>query len=82
MDRSARQPGMHAEITRRDFLNGVGVAIGAAMAPCRASGAPAGRRDLDGYYPPELSGMRGSHPGSFSTIADAHGAVTELEGGS
>jgi len=65
MDASDRKLGMHADITRRDFLNGVGVAIGAALAPGRAAGAPAGRQDLAGYYPPRLAGMRGSHPGSF-----------------
>lgn len=50
-------------ITRRDFLNGVALSLasGASLAPLDilASG-----RDGD-YYPPRLTGMRGSHVGSF-----------------
>ncbi len=62
---------MNAAITRRDFLNGTALAIGAAagavsdgsIAPAiAASAAP---QDLPGYYPPALTGLRGSHPGSF-----------------
>ncbi len=58
-------------IPRRDFLQGV--LVGAASALCgpllRAhaagiTGAP-GSQDQPGYYPPLLTGMRGSHPGSF-----------------
>jgi spermidine dehydrogenase len=57
--------GMDRDISRRDFLNGVGVAVGASLLPNAASGAGPGRQDMPGYYPPELTGMRGSHPGSF-----------------
>ncbi len=51
--------------TRRDFLNGVALTVGAALLPpCgafalgldEAPGAP---------YPPALAGLRGSHEGSF-----------------
>lgn len=57
-------------ITRRDFLNGIPVAIGGALsaeAIARAGAAkPASApQDAAGYYPPALTGMRGSHPGSF-----------------
>jgi spermidine dehydrogenase len=74
--------GMDQPITRRDFLNGI--AIGAAAAasgpifaapPSNTAAAsvalqlhPAAQ-DALGYYPPLLTGMRGSHPGSFE---DAH----------
>jgi spermidine dehydrogenase len=57
-----RELGMNADITRRDFLNGVGIAIGSSWLPTVAE---ASAQDLPGYYPPALPGMRGSHPGSF-----------------
>jgi spermidine dehydrogenase len=49
-----------SKITRRDFLNGMalGVAAGSALSPLELLAA-------DGRYPPALTGMRGSHPGSF-----------------
>jgi spermidine dehydrogenase len=56
---------MDRPIVRRDFLNGVLVAGAAAATvgwPAVASAAP---QDEAGYYPPLLTGMRGSHPGSF-----------------
>ena len=63
-----RDLGMHRKITRRDFVNGVGVAVGGALiAPGWLSareGAPAASQAQE-YYPPALTGMRGSHPGSF-----------------
>jgi len=60
-----RRLGMHADISRRDFLNGVGVAVGAALLPDGAQADVPGRQDQPGYYPPKLTGLRGSHPGSF-----------------
>ncbi|NWA70113.1 NAD(P)-binding protein [Pseudomonas reactans] len=49
------------DITRRDFLNGVAVTIAAGMTPLQLlQAAPDGR-----YYPPALTGLRGSHAGSF-----------------
>ena len=60
-----RSLGMDADITRRDFLNGVGVAVGASLAPSIGTTAHPGAQDMPGYYPPALQGMRGSHPGSF-----------------
>jgi spermidine dehydrogenase len=53
--------GMGAAITRRDFLNGAALTIGAAMVPGNLQ-AMAGGKD---YYPPALTGLRGSHVGSF-----------------
>ncbi|HEV2362755.1 MAG TPA: NAD(P)-binding protein [Caulobacteraceae bacterium] len=57
---------MDREIDRRDFLNGVAIAAGAALVPgaALAQAAP-GTQDSPGYDPPILTGMRGSHPGSF-----------------
>jgi len=75
-----RQLGMHCPITRRDFVNGVGVALTGAMflrqsaeagtlfaeqsAEAQARGTPPSSPSLE-RYPPRRTGMRGSHPGSF-----------------
>jgi spermidine dehydrogenase len=66
-DSQDRQLGMHRRITRRDFLNGVAVAAGAAIMPWDpfATDDPATPEKSPSYYPPALTGMRGSHPGSF-----------------
>ena len=63
-----RELGMGRGITRRDFLNGVALAAGAAMLPSEllaAADMQAGREQASDYYPPALTGLRGSHPGSF-----------------
>jgi spermidine dehydrogenase len=65
---------MAHEITRRDFLNGAQIAIGASLL-----GACTGRGDAShfalgtDYYPPALTGLRGSHDGSWETM---HARVT------
>jgi len=65
-DKRDRELGMYRKITRRDFINGVAVTAGAAMMPWQLLGADnADRTKSPGYYPPALTGMRGSHPGSF-----------------
>ena len=46
------------EISRRDFLNGVALGVAAGLAPVELLAR-------DGRYPPALTGLRGSHPGSF-----------------
>jgi spermidine dehydrogenase len=68
--RDDRQLGMHRQITRRDFLNGVAVGAGGLMASTWLAGCNwdvpnADAQDVPGYYPPALTGMRGSHPGSY-----------------
>ncbi len=71
-----RELGMGREITRRDFLDGVAVGVGvmaggglgaaaigenaAAHAPVADAGGTRAR-----IYPPALTGMRGSAPGSY-----------------
>jgi spermidine dehydrogenase len=75
MNRRDRKLGMKSDISRRDFLNGASVVIGASLLPLDSIAADVGDQGLAGYYPPSLSGMRGSHPGSFEV---AHG----LRGGS
>jgi spermidine dehydrogenase len=63
---------MDPKISRRDFLNGVSVAIGASLLPgCGKSGEPVANVPF-AYYPPAETGMRGSHPGSFEV---AHATV-------
>ena len=60
-----RDLGMHRHITRRDYLNGVAVTAGAAMLPWHLLAAEPKSQNEPGYYPPALTGLRGSHPGSF-----------------
>src|SRR6516225_414752 len=76
---------MNKKITRKDFLNGVAWAVGGTLLPPRGLfAAPMGPDPTDReyflergitqsdprYYPPGLTGMRGSHPGAFEV---AHG---------
>jgi spermidine dehydrogenase len=69
---------MHRRITRRDFLNGVALTIGGALILPNWGGALLGA-DAGGplaavqttgrsVYPPALTGLRGSHTGSFETF--------------
>ncbi|MEO8140326.1 MAG: FAD/NAD(P)-binding protein, partial [Gemmatimonadota bacterium] len=55
-------------ITRRDFLDGVALAIGASIIGTGCKGdtpeAP-GAQQGPAYYPPSLTGLRGDHPGSL-----------------
>ena len=62
-----RDLGMGRGITRRDFLNGVALTAGAAVLSdfLAAADMQAGREQSSDYYPPALTGLRGSHPGSF-----------------
>jgi spermidine dehydrogenase len=70
-----RDLGLHRGITRRDFLNGFGLTVGASLAVPQttwsaAFGVPemvAGQGGTDNgtYYPPAKTGMRGSHDGSW-----------------
>ena len=68
-----RELGMGKSITRRDFLNGVGIALGGSVLPASKSwleafGIPepvfAPEKDPN-YYPPAKTGLRGSHDGSW-----------------
>jgi spermidine dehydrogenase len=78
-DRRDRELGMDRRISRRDFLNGVALTVGASILPGGVNAQDAGP-DLStqdpllargitpqdpGYYPPSLTAMRGNHPGSF-----------------
>lgn len=76
-----RDLGMHRDIPRRDFINGVGVAVtGSLLAPGWLSaldGRPSGGPQE--YYPPALTGMRGSHPGSFEVAHQLRDGITFTE---
>jgi len=75
MDSRDRRLGMDRAISRRDFLNGVSVAIGAALLPaCTRNGDPIPDASA-AYYPPAVTGMRGSHAGSFEV---AHATLRGL----
>ena len=62
---------MRDKVTRRDFLNGTRVAVGASLlspwAEVFGTNAPDFTLGAD-YYPPTKTGMRGSHDGSWETM--------------
>ena len=67
-----RRLGVGRPITRRDFIDGMAVsaaavASGRVLAGVDPEDAAAAPQDRPDYYPPILTGMRGSHPGSFET---------------
>ncbi len=63
--------GLGRPIARRDFLNGVAIAIGAiggsglGIREAAAQARLAWPQDRAGYNPSIMTGLRGSHPGSF-----------------
>jgi spermidine dehydrogenase len=65
-----RELGMGRRINRRDFLNGVAVGIG-VLGSAGLIGSASGMEGVGGsghppgFYPPALTGMRGSQPGAF-----------------
>ena len=62
MSSNDRALGMNRPITRRDFLDGVAVGVGGALVlPRLGPWQPAD-------YPPALTGLRGSHQGSFEAL--------------
>src|SRR5436190_15360492 len=81
-----RDLGMNRNISRRDFLNGVGVVLTSSIvAPpwieawgLAGQGAAQPEAAPD-YYPPALTGMRGSHPGSFEVGHQLRDAKTWRE---
>jgi spermidine dehydrogenase len=65
---------MKKDITRRDFLNGTQIAIGATVGASlltpwtEAFGAPNSFTLNNDYYPPAKTGLRGSHDGSWENM--------------
>jgi len=80
-----KELGMDRAITRRDFLNGVALTLGAAIVPSPLFAAFDVAGDAGEYYPPARTGLRGSHPGSFEvahslrdgTFWDQAGAIAD-----
>jgi len=63
-----RELGMDRSVTRRDFLNGAALTVGAAAVPRGAlawAKQSAEAQDHPSYNPPLANGLRGSHAGSF-----------------
>ncbi|MCP5060155.1 MAG: NAD(P)-binding protein [bacterium] len=80
-----RDLGMDRPISRRHFLQGSAVAVAGGLLPKRASANEATPQTT---YPPALTGLRGSHVGSFEVAHDLAwnrrtdwGAATEPDGG-
>ena len=63
--REARELGMNRSITRRQFINGVAVGVSGASLLAAEAGAAGAPQSPPAYYPPALTGLRGSHDGSF-----------------
>ena len=89
-DSNDKEMGMDRGISRRDFLNGVAVTAGASLVPPHVIAALANEKDPEkaaDYYPPILTGLRGSHVGSFEaahTVRDGDfwkAAPTPIETG-
>ena len=65
---------MHCEITRRDFIQDVGLASLLLNIPASAWASTTGVGSQSGSYPPTKTGLRGAHPGSFEV---AHALARE-----
>ena len=76
MKKTDHQLGMNCEITRREFVQGVSLAaLGLSLSTHGLAGDSAGHSIVDrDYYPPTLTGLRGSHPGAFES---AHAMALE-----
>src|ERR1700677_2282450 len=89
---SDRKLGEERIIPRRDFLQGMLVAAstsltGSLLSACvahadEASAKTLAAQDAPGNYPPLLTGLRGSHPGSFESahaLRDGAGAPSATD---
>jgi len=66
-----RELGMGRRIPRRDFLNGVAVGAGGLLLGGRLGlAADVDPEKSPGYYPPALTGLRGSHEGAYGVAHD------------
>ena len=75
MSNEYRDLGMRRRIARRDFLNGIALAVGSGVAArtmaldafgWRAQPQPAGAQPL---YPPAATGLRGNYPAAIDAFA-------------
>ncbi len=69
-----RNLGMDRTISRRDLLHGMGALAASTLLPGRALAeemlALEGAGETAAGYPPALTGLRGSHVGSFETALE------------
>ena len=70
-----------SKIARRDFINGTLVAAGASMFPFKSSSQAVIAALEPSYYPPALTGLRGSHPGS-NEHAHSRALTNQIDWGS
>ena len=82
-DKDDKSLGMHRAIARRDFLNGVALGVGGTLLSPRTllglDGDDFAPEKAVGYYPPALTGLRGSHPGSFEAAHDLKDGFFEMK---
>ena len=75
---------MDRPITRRAFLNGVGIAATGSLLGTGGLTGCGSREFAPGmavdYYPPALTGLRGSHDGSFETAHDLRDGRPRIPG--
>jgi len=72
---------MDRAITRRDFVNGVGIALTGALFAQPSAGAQSANASALDPYPPRRTGMRGSHPGAFEVAHQVRDTRTwDLDG--
>ncbi len=74
MSNKDRTLGLNRPIKRRDFLNGMGVALSGSLVSCTWSETEtfAGSPGVANNYPPVRTGLRGSHQGSFEVAHLLH----------
>jgi spermidine dehydrogenase len=72
-----RELGLHRSVSRRDFLNGVSVALTSSILPTSSVAAfqALAARERENY-PPIRTGMRGSHAGSFEVAHEMRDGKT------
>ena len=86
MGKPAREPGIDRLISRRDFINGMSVALSGSLMSCSWSETESPvdpsllLANADTAYPPIRTGLRGSHSGSFE-IAHQLSQGKRWEGG-
>jgi len=76
-DCADRNLGMDRPIRRRDFLNGMALTAGAALTSQGLAGFETEHvaETSPDYYPPILTGMRGSHDGAFEVAHQVRDGV-------
>lgn len=72
MNKLDKELGLNRLISRRDFIGGTSLAIAGASVGALNPSIVSASKFAQGYYPPELTGLRGNHAGSFE-IAHALG---------